>query len=413
MSIATFGFRTILMHYLDIDDPSSMSSLGMTYVKYVTDILENPDLNLKPNGDLKGVGPANRNDAVPDSDGVTPVIAGSTKCTNGELRLRVVRRMWNAMSGVFPKLALVEAAETLLACLMRNAKSLLTESAYSLEDEGERERNSWVALCVDVSRICGSEALRVFWGCEEGAPVKKVPGAWAWDWTKEFTNAVWKTAVEKWGDNEGHWEGAAILLGVPFTDKHAWNLTGEDFNIWEEFLGYATGDALDHGVDSPTVLDGISSFVSSFQTPGAQPYLSIRLADLLLSHLDISEMRVVPQNLVELASDTMRANYPPDTKNKAVTRWLARSLTTLVDKCPREFCLQILQALEDGVALWLADGCSAWEEDVLNYDVYSSNYSYDSPVLKSLSRSDDTAISTYSRQHSGVGRPAESTFCCW
>lgn len=341
-------------------------------MKYVTDILQDPNLNLTPNGDLKGVGPANRANAVPDSDGPTPVITGSTTCTNGELRLRVVRRMWNAMKNVFSKTALVESAEVLLTCLMRNARLLLTENAQSaLNEEGEQERNSWVTLCMNVSQICGSEAMRVFWRCEEDALVNKVPEAWEWDWTKEFTNAVWKSAVETW---RGDWEGAIVLLGVPFTDRHAWNLTSEDFSIWEEFLGYTTDQALDHGVDSPTVLDNVSFFVSSFQTPGAQSYLSIRLADLLLSHLDIPELRTVPQNLVDFISGTMRANYPPETQNKAAMRWLARSLMTLIEKCPTEFCLQILLALEDGIALWLADEHWAWKEDELNYDVCSFYY---------------------------------------
>ena len=371
--VATSNLAWVLIYYLilDTEDFSAISRLGVTFMQYLTGILEDADLNLKPDGDLKGVGPANRNNGIPDSDGATPVITGSTTCTNNELRLRVVRRMWDAMKKVFPKAALEEAAEVLLACLMRKEELLLNESArWALDEEGEQERNSWVALCVDTLRISGSEAMRVFWGCEEGAPVSNLtPGTWTWDWTKEFTNAIWKMVVEKWKDDEGDWESAVILLGVPFTDKLAWNLSSEDFNIWEEFLGYATGNALDHGVDSPTVLDSISSFVSSFQTPGSQPYLSIRLADLLLSNLDIAEMRIVPQSLIELVSETMRANYPPETKNKAVMRWLARSLMTLVEKCPTDFCLQILQAFEDGVTLWLADEYSVWEEDELNYDV--------------------------------------------
>ena len=108
------------------------------------------------------------------------------------------------------------------------------------------------------------------------------------------------------------------LLGIPFLDKHSWNVTGEDFNLWEEFLGYTTGRALDHGLDSSTVLDNVASFVSDFQTPGAQPYLSTRLADLLLSNLDAPEMRAIPQGLIDLVSETMRSNYPPGLKNKAV-----------------------------------------------------------------------------------------------
>jgi len=62
---------------------------------------------LKPDGDLKGVGSANRKNHIPDSDGLSPVL---TTCTNGELSLCVVCCMWNAMKTVFLKSALVEAA---------------------------------------------------------------------------------------------------------------------------------------------------------------------------------------------------------------------------------------------------------------------------------------------------------------
>jgi hypothetical protein len=46
---------------------------------------------------------------------------------------------------------------------------------------------------------------------------------------------------------------------------------------------YATDKALDHGVDSSAVLGNIADFVPYFQTPGASPASSIRLADNLLS----------------------------------------------------------------------------------------------------------------------------------
>ena len=97
--------------FVDNEDASAVSRFGVTR----TDILEGPDLNLKPNENLKGVGPANRTNTIPDSDGARYAIAGSMTCTNGELRLRIVHRMWNAMKAVFPKLTLADTAEVLLA----------------------------------------------------------------------------------------------------------------------------------------------------------------------------------------------------------------------------------------------------------------------------------------------------------
>ena len=104
-----------------------------------------------------------------------------------------------------------------------------------------------------------------------------------------------------------------------------------------------TNKALDHGLDSSTILDGLTDFVSCFQTPGASPTSSIRLVDNLLSHLESSKMRDIPQNLLELVSDTMRATYPPEPRNKVIAMWLARSLMNVVENCPVEFCLNVLQ----------------------------------------------------------------------
>lgn len=139
--------------------------------------------------------------------------------------------------------------------------------------------------------------------------------------------------------------------------------------MWEDLLTYTTNKALDHGVDSAIVLDSIADFVSCFQTPGASPASSIRLVDNLLSHLELSEMRDIPQNLLELVSDTMRATYPPEPRNKGIAMWLVRSLMGVVENCPVEFCLSVLQTLKESLCMWLADECGAWTEDQFTYDV--------------------------------------------
>ena len=80
-------------------------------------------------------------------------------------------------------------------------------------------------------------------------------------------------------------------------------------------------------------------------------------------------MRDIPQNLLELVSDTMRATYPPEPRNKAIAMWLARSLMDVVENCPVEFCLSVLQTVKESLCMWLADECSAWTDDHFTYDV--------------------------------------------
>ena len=77
------------------------------------------------------------------------------------------------MRTIFPQGPLAPAAEALLTSLIKNEASLLPENAR-FRDKGFK-------------------------------------------WTQDLKNAVWKTSVERWRDGEGHWEGAVVLLGVPFT----------------------------------------------------------------------------------------------------------------------------------------------------------------------------------------------------
>ena len=196
----------------------------MSATKYLIDILEDPKLDLTPNKKLKGVAPTRAKTLIPDSDEIIPDYdLGPSQCTNGQLCVRVVARMWANMKTVFPHASLNEAGETLLACLMRNERTLLPENgrlgSNQDEDEGEGARTAWVSMCINALSVCGDDAMKVFWGCEEGTLScgKKEKGTWGWDWTKDFTNAVWKTSVEKWNNQELHWEGGIVLLGVPFT----------------------------------------------------------------------------------------------------------------------------------------------------------------------------------------------------
>jgi hypothetical protein len=124
------------------------------------------------------------------------------------------------MRTIFPQVTLVPAAETLLACLIKNQASLLPEDARMdgvfASDSGESARNKWVSLCVNVLGACDVSAVRAFWEYEEGGSMGGFRDK-GFEWTPDFTNAVWRTVVQQWRDGEFHWEGAVVLLGVPFT----------------------------------------------------------------------------------------------------------------------------------------------------------------------------------------------------
>ena len=80
-------------------------------------------------------------------------------------------------------------------------------------------------------------------------------------------------------------------------------------------------------------------------------------------------MRDIPQNLLELVSDTMHATYPPEPRNKVIAMWLVHSLMNVVENCLVEFCLNVLQMVEESLCLWLADEYGVWTEDHFTYDL--------------------------------------------
>lgn len=186
-------------------------------MKYLVGALEDPELDFVPTrAPVTAPGPA---DNIPSSDDSVPECKGTTHCTNAELRLVVVNGLWQTMRTIFPQVALIPAAEALLTCLIKMEALLVPENARLdgvFDDSGESTRNIWVSLCASVLGVCGAGALRAFWGFKEGGAISGTREK-PFKWTQDFTNAVWRSSVEQWRDGEGHWEGAVVLLGVPFT----------------------------------------------------------------------------------------------------------------------------------------------------------------------------------------------------
>lgn len=181
-------------------------------------------------------------------------------------------------------------------------------------------------------------------------------------------------------------------------DKNAWEMDEAGLRRWNELLEHATALALDEGHDEDhahIVLSALATSIASHNhallfSPSSSPNCNsdsnaikstpvssppTRLADLLLSSL-ISSFQTgscaqLPQSVLEFVNDAMHESYPPRPRDSVVFLWTARSVTGVVETCPRELieCLLGGGGIGEGVGVWIADECKAWSIAQLGYDV--------------------------------------------
>ncbi|KXN87618.1 hypothetical protein AN958_08399 [Leucoagaricus sp. SymC.cos] len=231
---------------------------------------------------------------------------------------------------------LLEDVDLDLICLIKIEDELV--------ESNDDVRLLWVSLCVKAFTVCDVDAMKMFWGFEEGGC--------EWDWTEEVRNSVWRTSIGKWSEGDCGWEGAAVLLAVPFTSPRPQILGNEDSKKWEEFLQYAFDKALDYGLDSVVVLDAIATLISEHQ-------------DLC----NMKEIREVPETLMEFVNNTLKSTYPPESGNQDVSRWMIRTLTNVIENCPSGLGSRLLELVQEGVCVWVADECEVWSADDYEYEI--------------------------------------------
>lgn len=143
----------------------------------------------------------------------------------------------------------------------------------------------------------------------------------------------------------------------------------KDVEQWEAALKYCIDLALDREEKEPYILlDRLAWIIGSIHVPTTTT--STRIADILLSNFEINESTTeLPMKLFELVSDTLSSTYPPEPRNKTVSFWLIRTVTRVADKCPPALLGDILNALQEGVAMWVADDYRALSLDEYAMDV--------------------------------------------
>ena len=136
-------------------------------------------------------------------------------------------------------------------------------------------------------------------------------------------------------------------------------------------LDAATAKALDHGLDSATVLEEVSASLEQAHDWDATCTSSfVRATDTLLSRLDLDEIREAPPSLFRLVNDVLSATYPPSPQVKQYARWLLRSLSDLIRKCENEEMANVIvTSVKQSVSMWILDEAQSANEEEWSYDV--------------------------------------------
>jgi hypothetical protein len=359
----------IFLIIADANDEAGTAQFAIKAADILIDILQDANLDLTTKS-----GPPRK---VLSSS--SPARAPPSSHSNTALKISITRDLWTTTRTTVPLELITAAGEKLLACLVNDEDDWVWEL-----DSPDDARKQWAMFCAEVLLVCDLDELRLFWGTSRVARSEKKRG---WSKKAEVRRLVWDCFVQKWkAEGDWHWEGAVVLLSVPFvyaflsirhgfwadqshSDTDAWDLDNNDFEMWDDFLGSAINKALDYGVDCSMVLDQVAFTISQNPTPAFED--SARIADLLLTHLDISDARQMPSGLFDFVNDILHSTYPPEPRNKITSSWLLRSLTRAIDACPVEFALSLLDTVQDGVSLWISDSYHVFTEQEYEDEVKS------------------------------------------
>ncbi|TFK23397.1 hypothetical protein FA15DRAFT_757255 [Coprinopsis marcescibilis] len=353
------------------DDRGDTTALASRVVNVLVDVLTDPELEFtfKPPTSL------------------TPKeqeLAAMRVFTNCEYKVAIVKKLWSSVKTAFPRGDLGGAASQLLRSLLDNRGVLSAPRKKKVRTlSGTNNVNSiapmgaWAKLCATLIVDCGNgeneaaDVMKTFWGIGlDDAESKAIRTAWEND---EMKSSVWKTCVTVWTREQGNWEGGAVLLAVPFlftSGSSEWSISSEDTAIWKELYQYASSKALDYGMDSSstTVIDSISQLiVANSNSVSASPASLIQASDLLLDHLEASEMREVPVDLVDLLNATLKSTYPVEENNLSRAGWFVQALTRVFENCPKELIREFVEGVAENLTVWLKDEDEVWSEDHLDF----------------------------------------------
>jgi hypothetical protein len=115
------------------------------------------------------------------------------------------------------------------------------------------------------------------------------------------------------------------------------------------------------------LLDHVAEAISRDCCPTSTS--SVQVADLLISHIEMTDARHIPGSVSDFVNEVLRSSYPPEPRNKIMSLWMIRSLTRLIDTCPVAILQSLLEYVQEGLSIWVSDEWQVFSEEEYDRDV--------------------------------------------
>ncbi|TFK52467.1 hypothetical protein OE88DRAFT_1698296 [Heliocybe sulcata] len=291
-----------------------------------------------------------------------PKVFVKSNRSRATLRLLMVRNLWTSFRSMVPREDLSAATGQLVACLKQDRALIIGDEKAGVLDEGAW--SEWGTLCAQTLAVCDIDDLKAFWAhVSEVCPVS---------WPGEARGLAWENFTNEWfSDKANTRESAMVLLSVPFSSSTPWDMSESELRQWHQCcLSGASDMAYDAGEDYTAVLNDVVDAISrahwSLMTSGTSP---ARIADILLQSFGSSDATSIPHRLFEFVNDTLLTSYPPAPRNKVICTWLIRTFVRSVEECQSDLLVDMLEAVAEGLALWIADEHKVFSQDEYALDL--------------------------------------------
>ncbi|KAH9949823.1 hypothetical protein B0H21DRAFT_819758 [Amylocystis lapponica] len=349
-----FGLlRANVLVLQDDHDEDGITALAERAVDVLIDILK--DREFEPGADPDELDTELPSPVKPSKRSPTHGIPAAR--VNLGLKFYLVNELWLVVKTAFEGSTLNRSAAKLLQYLHRNELNLIEDM-----DAADIVRRQWAYMCSDIAMECDVEDLDAFWTPRRASSRRPKR-----EWSSAVRRVMWQAFVIKWQEDRNKWEAAVMLLGVPFMDANSWDMSSGDLDVWDALLRFAVSKAIDVGRHSIDLLERVASQIWAHHAPTHAS--SLRIADLLLSHLEVNDAREVPADVFEFVNDALIVSYPPEPRNKVASLWLMRTLTRVIDTCPLALLVGTLRLAEAGLSTWIKDECTVFTEDEYTMDI--------------------------------------------
>ncbi|PPQ70537.1 hypothetical protein CVT24_000292 [Panaeolus cyanescens] len=296
--------------------------------------------------------------------------------------LSFVSKLWNAMKNTFAHDWLSSAAEIIVT-------SLLSKS-FSLDDAVVQE--VWAKVCSDLIAVGVSSVLNLLHGLhggdQEGGQMKR---------------ALWCLLAKsgKLPCEENDWRGMVQFLLMPFG---AWELSDEDFNLWQTVFQKTLDMAQACGQTPDDVVGYLCHALNEHSHQGLSQ--CIKAVGCIVSQATYPNLE-----LMRLVNEALVLHYAPVQESKTRSISMLSALGTMANAVEPSSVTSFLEDIQNSALIWLRDGDGILSENEQK-DLMRNFYgpclyalSKDVPSLDTLERLGPLIFSCFEHTHRDALRP--------